>query len=239
MFRSIIIIVLCGSITSYIATYLYSENKEMKKRNLVKELVDLNLDNDKIQEICKRNGLDEEIGFIVGAVSTIEDYYYVSLTPETYKVQYWSCVGDVKPINHENEYGFEKMFPKALKALVEEQLEKETGISKERNLKLYETLIQKHCNAIYSKRPNSVGERLQVGKQTFERLSVSKQIYVLLQILQLSQTSNQGADLSDVGGVKKTGVATLNKKISDKTEFILINQSPAGLYESQVDLLTV
>ena len=70
----------------------------------------------------------KEVGFIVGAVSTIEDYYYVALTPETYKVQYWSCVGDVKPINHENEYGFEKMFPKALKALVEEQLEKDEKV---------------------------------------------------------------------------------------------------------------
>lgn len=62
---NVMIGVLCGSITSYIATYLYSENKEMKKRNLVKELVELDLDNDKIQEICKKNGLDEEIGFIV------------------------------------------------------------------------------------------------------------------------------------------------------------------------------
>ena len=70
----------------------------------------------------------KEIGFIVGAVSTIEDYYYVSLTPETYKVQYWSCVGNVKPINHENEYGFEKMFPKSLKALVEDQLEKDGNV---------------------------------------------------------------------------------------------------------------
>lgn len=70
----------------------------------------------------------KEIGFIVGAVSTIEDYYYVALTPETYKVQYWSCVGDVKPINHENEYGFEKMFPKSLKALVEDQLEKDGNV---------------------------------------------------------------------------------------------------------------
>lgn len=70
----------------------------------------------------------KKVGFIVGAVSTIEDYYYVALTPETYKVQYWSCVGDVKPINHENEYGFEKMFPKALKTLVEEQLEKDEKV---------------------------------------------------------------------------------------------------------------
>lgn len=62
---NVVIGVLCGGITSYIATYLYSENKEMKKRNLVKELVELNLDNDEIQNICKINGLDEEIGFIV------------------------------------------------------------------------------------------------------------------------------------------------------------------------------
>ena len=127
----------------------------------------------------------------------------------------------------------------AVEKLSEEQLEKETGISKERNLKLYETLSKKHCSAIYSKRPNSVGERLQDWKQEFETLSVSKQIYVLLQILQLSQTSNQGANLTSIGGSKTTGISQLNKKISDKTEFILINQSPAGLYESQVDLLTV
>ena len=57
-----------------------------------------------------------------------ETFGSLSLTPETYKVQYWSCVGDVKPIEYENEYGFEKMFPKALKALVEEQLEKDEKV---------------------------------------------------------------------------------------------------------------
>lgn len=57
--------VMCGCITSYIATYLYEENTKAKKRNLVKELVEFNLDIDKIQTICKKNGLDEEIGYIV------------------------------------------------------------------------------------------------------------------------------------------------------------------------------
>ena len=70
-----------------------------------------------------------KIGLIVGAVATIEDYYYVSLTPETYKVQYWSCVGHIEPLNVENDcYAFEKMFPKALKVLVEEQLEKDEKV---------------------------------------------------------------------------------------------------------------
>ena len=68
---------------------------------------------------------------------------------------------------------------------------------------------------------------------------MDRQIYVLLQILQLSQLTNQGADLVEIGGVKKTGVATLNKIISDKTEFKLVNQSVTGLYENEIDLLTV
>lgn len=62
---NVMIGVMCGCITSYIATYLYEENTKAKKRNLVKELVELDLDIDKIQTICKKNGLDEEIGYIV------------------------------------------------------------------------------------------------------------------------------------------------------------------------------
>ena len=61
----------------------------------------------------------------------------------------------------------------------------------------------------------------------------------MIQIIQLSQLSNMGADLISIGGVKKTGVATLNKVISDKEEFKLINQSVTGLYENEIDLLTV
>lgn len=65
LFANVIVGLLIGALTSYIATYLYKENKELKKRNLVKELVDLKLNDDLIQQICKKNGLDEEIGFIV------------------------------------------------------------------------------------------------------------------------------------------------------------------------------
>ena len=65
IFTNVIIGIMVGAITSYIATYMYREKQKVKKRNLVKELVELDLDNDKIQSICKKNGLDEEIGFIV------------------------------------------------------------------------------------------------------------------------------------------------------------------------------
>lgn len=65
IFMNVIIGVLVGAITSYMATYLYRSKQILKKRNLVKELVDLNLDTNEIQNICKKNGLDEEIGYIV------------------------------------------------------------------------------------------------------------------------------------------------------------------------------
>ena len=65
IFTNVLIGVSVGAITSYIATYMYREKAKIKKRNLVKELVELGLDIDKIQEICKKNGLDEEIGYMV------------------------------------------------------------------------------------------------------------------------------------------------------------------------------
>ena len=51
-----------GAITSYIATYAL---KEKQKRNLVEEIAELKLNTEQILEVCKRNGLDEEIGYIV------------------------------------------------------------------------------------------------------------------------------------------------------------------------------
>lgn len=65
IFTNVIVGILVGAITSYIATYLYREKQKLKKRNLVKELVELDLDIDKIQSICRKNGIDEEIGYIV------------------------------------------------------------------------------------------------------------------------------------------------------------------------------
>lgn len=112
-------------------------------------------------------------------------------------------------------------------------------ITKKNNLKLYEVLKEKHCNTIYAKRPNPVGDKLQEYQKKFEEIDIEKQIYVLLQILKLSQLINQGADLVEIGGVKTAGVTQINKKISSNTEFKLIHQSVTGLYEQEIDLLTV
>lgn len=138
------------------------------------------------------------------------------------------CLTYIKKITKEIERGSD-----------DNELELNEYINKEDNLKLYDVLTDKHLNQIYRKRPNPVGEKLIQWRDKFIKLSLSEQLSVLMQILQLSQLSNQGADLTAIGGVKKTGVATLNKVISDKQEFKLINQSITGLYENEIDLLTV
>ncbi len=121
----------------------------------------------------------------------------------------------------------------------DKEFEKDENISVQKNLELYEILKEKHLNQIYGKRPNPVGEKIEKGIEKFRSLSVRKQIYVLLQILQLSQLSNQGADLLEIGGEKKTGTSKLNKNITEKQEFKLINQSVTGLYENEIDLLRI
>lgn len=141
-------------------------------------------------------------------------------------------------LDYESQYYIKKFILLCADKKNDEQLEK-YGISRKDNLRLYDLLVEKHREQIYSRRPNPVGNKLKDWRNKFVELSIQEQIYVLNQILQLSQGSNMGADLKSIGGVQKTGVMTLNKKITDKCEFKLINISPAGLYRNEIDLLTI
>ena len=133
-----------------------------------------------------------------------------------------------------------KEITKAIGAeFTDEYIEKKGTISKSKNRQLYDLLCEKHLNCIYKLRPNPVGENLIKGKEKFDKLSILEQIYVLLQILQLSQLINQGANLELIGFSKNTGKTLTSKIISNCNEIKLINQSITGLYENEVDLLTI
>lgn len=112
-------------------------------------------------------------------------------------------------------------------------------ITSEQNINLYRKLTEKHCNTIYSKRPNSTGKILREGYDKFKNLSVKQQTKQLMQILQLTQCCNLGADLSLIGGAKKSGVMLISKEISKNNEFKLINQSPTGVFETEIDLRSI
>ena len=112
-------------------------------------------------------------------------------------------------------------------------------VSSENNLELYEILMEKHKDSIYSKRPNSIGEKLTEWTNRFKELSINQQVYILRQILQISSSGNQGADLQLLGGAAKTGISLVNKRIGDHEEFSLITMSPAGIYQNKIDLVHV
>lgn len=112
-------------------------------------------------------------------------------------------------------------------------------VTSEKNQQLYNVLLEKHLETIYAKRPNPVGNKLLDGREQFNTLSELEQAKVLMQILQLTQLANLGADLRLIGDVKGAGEMKIGKTVSDAEEFVLINQSPTGLYESEIDLMAI
>ena len=113
-------------------------------------------------------------------------------------------------------------------------------ITKEDNLSLYDELVVKHTEGIYKNRPNSIGLKLKDNRMRFVELPMTKQVYVLTQILGISGILGYEADLRELGESKSSGTIKLNKNISNLKEFKIINQSITGIYKSQdIDLLNV
>ncbi len=112
-------------------------------------------------------------------------------------------------------------------------------LCEENNIKLYDILLEKNKDGIYSKRLASITSVLEKGRSLFIGLSLDNQILALINILKEFSFENQGFDLGLIGGAKKSGKMQPGKNITDREEVMLINQSVTGLYESQIDLLTI
>lgn len=115
----------------------------------------------------------------------------------------------------------------------------EKEITAENNVEFYRILTNKMTQSIFAKRPNYMGEKLQKRMEDFVRLNIEDQAKVLLQILNLTKIGTVKADLTTIGESANAGVMTSAKKISECQQFSLIHQSSAGLFETEIDLLTV
>lgn len=115
--------------------------------------------------------------------------------------------------------------------------EKTWGIGKENNMRIYDILLAKSANNLYKKRPASQSATLEKRRENFKGLFVSKQIHVLKEILNLFKCLSATADLQLLGAGKNVGKVTWNTNISNVKQCILINQSPTGIFEQEVDLM--
>ena len=113
------------------------------------------------------------------------------------------------------------------------------GITRENNIRSYDILLEKQMNTIYNKRPASQLKTLVNGRDKFVNCTLEEQCILLNEILHLLQCKPLTADLSLVSGSKHAGNFQINKVITNAKNAMLINQSVTGLFEKNIDLLTV
>lgn len=113
------------------------------------------------------------------------------------------------------------------------------SITKEENLKIYDVLLDKHRDTIYSRRPSQQITTMVQGREKFIELSVEKQAMAILNILVLFKCVFATTDLKLIGGSGQAGMVTKNKVISSCKKATITYQSHTGLFSNTVDLLTI
>lgn len=115
--------------------------------------------------------------------------------------------------------------------------ERTWGICAERNLELYDMLIAKSANNLYKNRPASQTKTLQEQRELFKELALNEQIHILGEILKLFKCASTSADFKFIGKGSRCGIIQVGSNITKCMECILINQSPTGVFEQEVDLM--
>ena len=113
------------------------------------------------------------------------------------------------------------------------------GITREKNIILYDTLLSKLEKTKYKVRLSAPMEILKQGRDRFLKLSLEQQSGVLYQELYLFSCNVGTADLSLVGGPRYSGKMVISNKITNYTDVKIIHQSITGIFENEVDLLKV
>lgn len=133
-----------------------------------------------------------------------------------------------------------KKVEKAVESNYYDEMDKDGNavLSVPENEKIYEYILKKYTHGIYCKQVGVFGDILQNGRDKFIGLSLEEQCYVIMQVIS-NMVLSLKADMKAVGGSSQSGVLVINKKISNADEFVLIHQSVTGLYQAEVNLLTV
>lgn len=113
------------------------------------------------------------------------------------------------------------------------------GITAEENNRLYGVFAHKLSTFPYNAVHTTPAKVFENGREIFENLSLENQAKLLYEALHLFQCNRINADLTLIGGAKNSGIVLLTKNLSAKNKLYIVNQSPTGLFEQYVDLMTV
>lgn len=113
------------------------------------------------------------------------------------------------------------------------------GITSEQLLQLYDVFLDKIRYTVYGKRLSAQKITLTEKRDKFKELSLEEQCIVISEILHMFQCQSGSADLRLIGGPARAGLLLMNKEVSKCEKISIINPSPTGIYESEIDLKTI
>lgn len=118
---------------------------------------------------------------------------------------------------------------------------KEDIVTAEKNIELFNLLIEKMKNNIYGVLYSNLGDKLYCSKEKFEKLDIVEQCNVIKNVLTILKNNASKGDLKSIG-IKANGAIRLNNNISEiknVKSIKLINQSVTGLFEKEFELLNL
>lgn len=113
----------------------------------------------------------------------------------------------------------------------------ETPVTKALNEELFQILVDKHTKGIYAKKPNTLSGKMIDWQKKLNGADLESQVEAIYEILKVTECANYSMKAQKLGF--SVTQMLINKKIDIAEEFLLINQSPSGLFESVIDLKTV
>lgn len=111
------------------------------------------------------------------------------------------------------------------------------GVGEEALEKLYGAFLEKLKGTIYGVRLSAQAETLVNKKEQFMKLTKEEKCTILYEILHIFQCQSGSANLKAIGGPGKAGILVMNNNITNCKQISIINQSPTGIYEEEIDLL--
>ena len=112
-------------------------------------------------------------------------------------------------------------------------------LSEESLMKLYDVFLNKIRKTIYGARLSAQEVTLREKRNVFEKITDEEKCLVLAEILHMFQCQSNSANLKLISGPGNAGILSLNRNITKYKKIFLINQSVTGIYEQEIDLLTV
>lgn len=109
-------------------------------------------------------------------------------------------------------------------------------LSQDDLLNLYDTFLYKIQHTVYHIRLGAQEKILTEKRNDFLELTIENQCVVLSEILHMFQCQSGAADLKLIGGPGKAGILVMNNNITKCSQVSIINQSPTGIYEQEIDL---